>query len=280
MKRNIEKMFFCLILVCLTFRGCTDTTPENIYNNTVTTLSVGQAACTLVESDGAFRLIDRGRQGGDTDITAYLNSRNVKKIDLLVLSHFHYDHTSEALDIIRNFEIGTILIPTLSAENIPDTYFYKSLQEDSRNGYYSLMYAVKDMEIPVGNGKIKVLADTINTMGENNTSIVLSYTQDDFTWVYTGDIESDCDDIIINCLPENISLYTASHHGSRDSNSMEVMQKINPEYMVISCGKDNDYGHPHKKFIERAQALDIPYGITYEKGNIVYNMQTGQMSVD
>ncbi len=279
MKRKFINIIFCIVLICITFRGCENTSPDNIYNNTVTTLNVGQASCAFIESDGAYRMFDRGGYGG-TDIVSYLNGRGVEKLDLLVISHFHADHINNALDVIRNFEIETVLIPALTPENIPDTYFYKSLLEDDLNGYFKLEYAYSDMVFNVGGSEIKVLADTINHKGENNTSIALSRTIAGNQWVYLADLESDCDSLILDSLPENIRLFTAAHHGSSDSNSESMLAKLRPEFMVISCGKDNDYGHPHPSFVARAENLGIPYAITYENGNIVYNMETARIFTD
>jgi len=281
----VRKLIFLPLLfsLCIVFTGCEAVSPPQPatgYNNTVTMLDVGQAACTLIESEGQFCLIDAGKAGGGTDIVAYLNHRGVKKLDLLVLTHFHYDHTSEALDIIRNFDIGTVLIPSLSAENIPDSYFYKSLEEDDANGYYNLEYAVKDMEFRVGRGTLKVASDTFNSENINNTSVVTVYTLDDFVYVNTADTESDREMQILDCLPENVDFLTAGHHGSQDSTSQALLDRLKPAFVGISCGKDNDYGHPHKRVLERLENMDIPYSVTYETGNIVYSMDTKTVTAE
>ncbi len=245
---------------------------KEAYKNSVTILNTGQANCTLIESDGSFRIIDRGEGGAAVDIRAYLAERGVEKIDVFVLSHFHYDHTGNALDILRNFDIGTVVIPALSPENTPDSYFYNSLQEDSKNGYYNLEYAAKDKTYTVGSGEIKILADTLNDDNINNTSIALSYTHGDFVYVNLSDLESDGEPAVMDSLPENITLYSAAHHGASDANSRQLLEKLSPELCVVSRGRDNDYGHPHKAFLNRLSDLNIPCLITYEKGNIVYDI--------
>ncbi len=271
------KILSLFLAFCILFTGCNYVNlpqTEDIAHS-VTAIDVGQAACTLVESGGEFALIDAGEYGTDTDIVAYLNSRNVDKIKLLVLTHFHYDHTSDALNVIRNFDIDTIVIPALTKENIPDSYLYKSIIEDGQNGYYNLEFAVKDKVFTVGNGEIKILRDTINHKDINNTSVVLSYTQGDFVYVNMGDVESVCDDIIMDGMPKDITLFAASHHGSKDANSRDLLERLSPKAVVISRGEDNDYKHPHTAFLNRLTALKIPYYITYEKGNIIYDIVNG-----
>ena len=270
--------FLPLVLcLCILFTGCEATVPDKTvegYNNTVTMLDVGQASATLIESDGEFCLIDAGKAGGSADIVAYLYDRGVEKIDLFVLTHFHHDHTSQAMDVIRNFEIGTVLIPTLTAENIPDTYFYKSLEEDCKNGYYQLEYAHKGWQFNVGQGVLTVVDDTYNSENINNTSTVTIFTLDDFTYVNMGDTETDREKYIANLLPEDIDFLTAGHHGSKDATSELLLDKLNPDFVGISCSKTNDYGHPHKRFLQRLTYINIPYSVTCEYGNIVYSVDT------
>lgn len=278
-----KSRFLLLILsVIVVFTGCGNNvlTEKTNYNNTVAVLDVGQAACTLIESEGQFALIDAGDAGGSTNIVPYLHGRGVEKIDVLVLTHFHYDHTSEALDIIRNFEIGTVIIPALTGDMVPDSYFYRSLWEDSANGYYTLETAGKDKTFALGNGEIKILADTINTLTENDTSIALSYTNDDFVYVNTADLEKEAEAMVLELMPQNITLFAAGHHGSSNSNGYNFIQRLNPSFITISCGKDNDYGHPHSETVDTFTSLGIPYQTTREKGNIVYTMATGEIFTD
>ena len=273
-KLKVLPLILCL---CLVFVGC-DTTPRRQplegYNNTVTMLNVGQASSTLIESDGQFCLIDAGKSGGQMDISTYLYERGVERIDLLVLTHFHYDHTSQALDVIRNFDIGTVLIPTLTAENTPDSYFYESLLADAENGYYTLDYAHKGAQYTIGSGVITVVDDTYNSDNVNNTSTVTLFTLDDFVYVNMGDTETDRDGYLLESLPKDIDFLTAGHHGSKDATSELLLDKLNPRLVGISCGKGNEYNHPHKQMLQRLADRNIPYVITHEYGNIVYSADT------
>ena len=274
-------LFIFVVSLCFVFSACTgrenvkDRIPD--YNNTVAVLDVGQAACTLIESEGQFALIDAGDAGGSTNITAYLRGRGVSKIDYMFLSHFHYDHTSEALDIIRNFEIGTVVIPALSEEMLPQSYFYESLWADAAGGYYAVETAAKDKSFPLGRGEIKVLADTINTLTENDTSLALSYTDGDFVYVNTADMEKEAESAVLEYIPCNITLFVAGHHGSYTSNSPDFIARLNPQHVIISCGEANDYGHPSRETLNTFDSLGIPYSITYEKGNIVYHVDSGKI---
>ncbi len=262
-----------ILRLCLLFIGC-DTPVATGCDNTVTMVDVGQGACTLIESEGRFCLIDAGEYGSETEIVEYLSQRGVKKVDVFVLTHFHTDHTSQAMDVIRNFDIGTVVIPSLSQENIPDSYLYKSLLEDANNGYYKLEYAYKGQQFAVGQGVLTVVDDTYNSENINNTSTVTMFTLDDFVYVNMADTETDREWYLLDLLPENISFLTAGHHGSGDATSGQLLDRLKPQLVGISCGRDNDYGHPHSRMLKRLTDRNIPYEITAEKGNIVYHIDT------
>ncbi|MBR5521106.1 MAG: MBL fold metallo-hydrolase [Oscillospiraceae bacterium] len=269
-----------ILSACFLLSACTAPVAENIYNNTVTALDVGQAACTLIESDGQFALIDAGDDGGNTDIMAYLYRRNVKKIDLLVISHFHHDHTSSMMDVIRNFEIGTVIIPDLREEWQPDTYFYRSLFRESSEGYYALETASQGKTYQLGRGTVTILADTINHLSENDTSVVLSYTDGDFVYVNTADCEKGAEKLLTEIMPENVTLFAAGHHGSYTSNTYDFIAKLNPSAVTISCGENSEYGHPHSQTLNTFDSLGIPYHITYQMGNIIYSIDKCEIFAD
>ena len=48
-------------------------------------------------------------------------------------------------------------------------------------------------------------------------------------------------------------MFKAGHHGSRNSNSAELLEHIKPGIVVISCGKNNTYGHPHRETLVRLE---------------------------
>ena len=65
-----------------------------------------------------------------------------------------------------------------------------------------------------------------------------------------------------------VDLYKAAHHGSENSNGREWLLSLRPAVSVISCAKNNRYGHPGKEAVENIEnaASDI-YG-TMEGGQI------------
>lgn len=88
--------------------------------------------------------------------------------------------------------------------------------------------------------------------------------------MFTGDAEpSNEEDIINKGYDLSAGVLKVGDHGSHTSTSQEFLDKVNPKYALISCGKGNDYGHPHKETMGKLKAKNIPVCRTDENGNIV-----------
>ena len=58
------------------------------------------------------------------------------------------------------------------------------------------------------------------------------------------------------------------HHGSSNASSYRFLRETNPEAVVISCGYDNSYGHPHRETLERIEDLGAALYRTDTQGTI------------
>ena len=72
--------------------------------------------------------------------------------------------------------------------------------------------------------------------------------------------------------PAGITLLKVAHHGSKYSTSEEFLQMIDPAIAVISCGKNNRYGHPHEETLERLSEADILWFCTKDYGAITVSV--------
>lgn len=279
--KKFKNILSLALAAVLFFTGCAvDYLPRGDYDDAVIAINAGQAQSVLIQSGGEFCLLDAGQTDSGVNIVSYLQDRGVEDIELLVLTHFHSDHTSETTKILKNFNVKKILIPDLSEENTPTSKFFERLIEGAENGDYEIYTAEKGESFTIGNGTLTVLADTINDKGINDTSTALMYTQGNFTFVDLGDLETDGQEEIIDSLPADVTLAMAPHHGSRDSNSETLYEKIYPLRVFISAGKDNKYGHPHSETINVLEELDIPYYITRQDGSLTWYISDGTLSLE
>lgn len=284
MKSKILKGIYILIVVILGFFivqlgkgnfGPVSRNPVDLsaVGDTVSVLSVGQADSALISSGGRYCLIDAGStDSGHTNVVTYLSNAKVSEIELLVITHFHTDHTNELLDVIDDFKIKTIVIPDLSQQNMPTSSFFKTFLDKVEKYGITLKPAVKGDVYTIGNGTLTIVDDTYNDIEINNTSVATLFTQGDFSWLNTGDGEEEYEQRLLKILDHKVTLFSAAHHGSSTSNTEQFIKTIGPQYIAISAGRDNEYGHPHNEVTKFFEKLNIPYSITFRDGTLIYSI--------
>ena len=287
MKKKIQKLLYVIVLAIVSFvlteLGIlvpADASPAELAKSgdTVSVLSVGQANSILISSGGKYCLIDAGHtEEGHTDPVSYLKEVGVTEIEMLVITHFHADHTSEILDVMDNFKVKKILIPNLTKENTPTSSFFTKLLDRVEERNIKLIAAQKGKSYTIGNGKLKVLDDTYNDLGVNDTSIATLFIQGDFTYLNTADGEKKYEKRLVEVFDDQVTLFVAGHHGSSTSNTKELMSVIRLKYIAISAGKDNEYGHPHKEVVELFHQENFAYNVTFEQNTLVYSITDGTL---
>lgn len=246
--------------------------------DTVSVLSVGQANSALISSGGKYCLIDAGYTNtGHTDTVSYLRSMGVKEIELVVVTHFHSDHTSDIIDVMKSFDINNMVIPKLTKENMPTASFFSLFLDMVERKNINLIPAEKGGEYTVGDGTVTILDDTYNDLTINDTSVATLFRQGDFTFLNTADGEEEYEKRLLKVFDEKVTLFTAGHHGSSTSNTKKFIKAISPDFVAISAGRDNDYGHPHKSVTQLLEKEGIPYGITFRDGTIVYSITENRL---
>ena len=121
---------------------------------------------------------------------------------------------------------------------------------------------------------LEILFPDRNTEGwETNTaSIVARLAYGDKSFIFTGDSPQSVEQYIVGKNGGSIksTVLKLGHHGSRTSSSKVFLSAVNPEYAVISAGKDNKYGHPHKEVIDLLTKLKISTFSTSEERTVIF----------
>lgn len=242
--------------------------------DTVSILSVGQADSALISSGGKYCLIDAGYTiKGDTDAVSYMKNAGVKELEVLVITHFHIDHTADIINVLNNFRVKNIIIPDLEIANIPTSSFFELFMDKIEDKKINIFPAKKGESYTIGNGTLTILDDTYNDMTVNDTSVATLFRQDDFTFLSTGDGEGWYEKRLLEVFSEEVTLLVAGHHGSSTSSTQSFIEGVSPQMIAISAGKDNEYGHPHKEILELYESKNIPYNITFRDGTLVYSIK-------
>ena len=111
----------------------------------------------------------------------------------------------------------------------------------------------------------------------NNGSLCLLFEAGGFRYLGTGDAETESEQALVDRYGSNLHavLYKAGHHGSSTSSSEALLSAVQPQAAAISCGLDNDYGHPHQETLARLQAAGAEIYRTDTMGTITFTYENG-----
>lgn len=229
-------------------------------------IDVGQSDCTLIKNGDYAMLIDAGDNSMGTTVQNYLQKQGVEKLDFLVLTHTDADHIGGADVVITKFAIDTVFMGDYAKDNatyrdVLDALEYKNL-------FWSTPRVGENYTL--GDANFTIIAPNGNYDTPNDSSIGLIVEKGSVRFAFTGDAEKEAEaGIVGNGMDLSATVYKVGHHGSSSSSSAELLDAIEPAYAVISCGRDNSYGYPHREVMTSLQERGIEIFRTDEHGSIV-----------
>lgn len=203
----------------------------------------------------------------------YLESQGVNRIDNLVLTHKDNDHIGNAKDLLKYFNVKTVIVTPGVYQSAP---FQKTIVPYIKN---QIVMVKTGDKIP--NTNFKVLAPSGNGGGNNEDSLALFGSVGQRKFFTAGDLPKEGEIKIVERLPNiRTDFIKLGHHGSKTSSSVEFLKQLQPNLAFISSGVNNRYGHPHEETIKSLNKLDIRYLNTKEKGMIRYRYNGYQESIE
>lgn len=273
----IVKLLILIVVLLTTLSACSaDFFLENYSDNTAVSsegnsdvsvhfLDIGQGDSIFVElPNGECMLIDAGVANKGEFIESYISESGYNKIDYLVATHPHADHIGSMAYIVSNMDIGQVYMPNVSTT----TKTYEKLLEAIQQKGLKIKSAKAGMNIVEESDlRVDILAPVkIDEDELNNCSIIIKITYGYDSYLFIGDAEKEELDTVSSDMSADV--LKVGHHGSRTSTTEKFLEQVNPKYAVISCGADNDYGHPHKETIDLLKMLDVKYYRTDIEGTI------------
>lgn len=234
-------------------------------------IDVGQGDSFLVQSGGVNVLIDAGPQGAGKTVLEYLRAHGVTRLDRIVCTHMHDDHVGGMRVILDEYPAATILLPGQPDEpEQPDRLASMLLEHIAASGM-TVERVRPDDVISLGGMTITVLWPdaAFSSKSPNDRSLALLFSVGECDFLACGDLSAECERMLAESreLPD-IEIMKSTHHGSALSNSAELLSETRPEWALISCGADNDYGHPHDILLERYEQLGISWLRTDVSGSV------------
>lgn len=250
-----------------------EVTTENTSGLTVEFVNVGQGDCTFISCNGRNMLIDGGESEYNQIIHDFLQKRKVTHFDYVLLSHPHSDHGGGMEAIIRNYSIGTFLLPEVNQKSIEkDDFYFDVLSQIEENDVQSKIVTAGET-FRLSDAEIEILGPLGNSDEENEMSVVCMLKYGKGRFLFTGDTpESEEKDLIESGADLDCDVLKVSHHGSKDATSYEFLKEASPDYAVISVGEYNEYKHPHGKTIKNLLKHDITIYRTDKDGTVKFRI--------
>jgi competence protein ComEC len=243
-------------------------------------LDVGQGDCTIIKVKDKCAVIDFGLEDDYKRVYKELKKLGVENIDVAFITHLHKDHIGGFLNTVKLIDVDNIVVNKTAAEDFDKeqaTRFFNSIEKYNINQIIPVMGDT----FHLGEANIKVLYKTEKADDENNRSVALLLSIDEFTFLFTGDGEKDFEKELIRLYPNlTTDVLKLGHHGSATSTSEEFIRQINPVVTVASCGYNNLYNHPSDEVISRLNAEGIKYYRTDLDGSITVTFDENRILVN
>ena len=188
-------------------------------------------------------LIDTGEFDDYNSVVNYMKGKNIRRLDYLIISHFHSDHYGESSDILEEFNVEKVI----SKLNVQ---------------------SYEDKAISCGSILMYIYPFIYQEENENNNSIIMSLFISNKHYLFTGDIELSRELSFINEYNLDIDYLKVPHHGSITSSSKQFLDSLKPKTAFIIVSSINLHGHPHDEVIKRYEELSIPVYRTDLSGTI------------
>lgn len=233
-------------------------------------IDVGQGDSSLIITPkGKTILIDAGDEAHAKKVVSYVREQGIEKLDLVIATHPDADHIGGMDKVIKNFDIGVFAMPDVSAK----TNQYKQIQRELKAKKMKATRLYQGDEVQIDDDiDFEILSPVKGKKYDdtNEYSIVAKIVYKDTSFILMGDATMENEVDIINNVPDiDIDVLKLGHHGSSTSSSDYFITKTSPNIAIISCGKNNKYGHPHQEVMRVLKKHGVTPYRTDEMGDIV-----------
>lgn len=246
---------------------------------------VGQGDATLI-SKGDYQILIDG--GPNSDILAGLGETMLPRdneIEIMVLTHPHADHLVGLNQVLERYTIGKVYF---SGVIHTSNQYLEFLQKIKDANIETVVPAINERVVLFDNAVLEFLwpgekykkneADNLN-----NSSVVSRFCYAEQCALFMGDLETDGQKEMFaqNTVAQyRVQILKVSHHGSTNGTNQELLDKVRPEYAVISVGADNKYGHPHNASLKLIEQFGITILRTDRDGTIKFNINEVGITVN
>lgn len=282
----------------------------------VTMLDVGQGECVGIETrEHHVYLVDAGstskKKTGQYQIIPWLKYIGTRSVEGIFITHWDEDHISAVGELLEwskssRVKIRRIFLPDVALKD----EVLETLLQQIEEAEVSVEYLSAGEHMTDGALQISCLHPYAKKVPEdrNDASLVLRLSQGDFQMLLTGDLEKSGEDWLVEqarpaveqphpatqgqalpCAPSTqlaaqnplrCTILDAGHHGASNATGEALLDLAQPELVLISCGKNNRYGHPAPETLKRLEERGIRWYSTAEVGAIQVHVGKKKVKIE
>lgn len=265
-KKKPVFLFSCCIIGSLVVALAASYVEPKLDDCRVTVLDVGQGQAVILQSEGKTYLVDCG--SGDPEAAAdktadHLMSIGVFKLDGILVTHYDTDHVGGIPYLLTRIQADTVFLPKAGADETVAASVITAAAD-------RVFWVENDMRWSFGDASIQLFAPE-NLESANESSVCILFQTENCDILITGDRSRKGELALLQrvTLPE-LELLIAGHHGSASATSDSLLALTSPEYVFISVGANNRYGHPNNEVLERLEKHGCNVFRTDEQGTLVF----------
>ena len=276
---NLKKKIASLILVVFVLNLNYEFIFANLKDEMLLNfVDVRQGDCCLIRYAGKTMMIDTGGSDDNYDVgknilLPYLLTKKITKIDYVFISHMDSDHCKGLFYVAEHLKVEKIVIG-LQAEEYQNL---KTIKEIANNKKIKIVVLQAGDTININKMKITAIWPVrkmmINENGINNNSLVLRIDFKNNSFLFTGDIEKEAEEKILEAYKYNerildVDILKVGHHGSKTSSIDKFIAVVSPKAALIGVATNNKYGHPSNTTIDKLNNIKCKIYRTDQMGEI------------
>lgn len=276
MKRRLRLFLWCAAAVAFVCGGLLQTADHFLPRQDLTEetavhfIDVGQGDAALLLSGGQAVLVDAGTAESGAAVVRYLEDLGVTRLYAAVATHPHADHIGGMAQVVQAFPVEHFYI---GPETQNTASFSNLLDALQTRGIQPTIPTLGDVLAFDSGASLTFLgpADDVPDGNLNDRSLITLFQADEQKVLLMGDAEAAAEQSLLAHYPTlRCDVLKVGHHGGADSSSLSFLQTVQPSVAVISCGVDNDYGHPDPQTLQNLSLAGVTdVRITAERGTVI-----------
>ena len=279
-RTKIKALIFLLLIPCIILIPYINFGNKDEFK--ITCIDCGQGDLSFVElPSGEKLLIDTGppehqRGNAGTSLLPWLSKRGISELNYVIVTHAHDDHYGGLMAIFKTFKVNSVITGEDFWQDLNDIELETAFAREK-----SQLITISDTtSIWLGNTRLQFLLpdSSFTANNQNNKSLVIKLSHGDFSALFTGDIEEEAENWLLENYHELLDsdFLKAPHHGSISSNTVDFIQAVSPKVCFIPAGKNNRFRFPHQTVVQRYDFLDDHLVIAACDGALVLHISDTQ----